>query len=386
MDLLLKTGSFIAANVEDKMDKEQAEKNFRFWKKLVNLPDHFPKLAPLKDNEISELMVIRPEVEREIINSLFSKQLTQVVVSEGNGLSAIFQYVFKKCQNEASDKLTIPVSINLEEITEEEISWEFLERQIKKQVLGNLISNPWNDVLAEEHYYYCINYQEDRDYNTYRADMLDFMFGKKKKAWRTFCSSFPFLKEKLDKFLNYLLENLRIKTILFFHIPRHNKNGKNINEERILELISSLKIIHEKNSFKPAAISEIYFINQSKKADLNREYKRAYNSINYPEMTAAEIFSMLNKRFRPSLPGPMGRVDRIDLGAVFAEEFVKLCWPGKGGINEVIDKIQKMILDQMACERNQVPYKLVPTEGQLSKKNVQGVVAEKPRRFVREKN
>lgn len=342
------------------MNKERAQKNFSYWKNLVNLPPTFPDLKPLTAEEMLDLAVIEGEDERKIINSLYSKPLTMVIVPDGGGLSTLYRYIFEKCKKESTTRESIPVTVDLNDI-DDPITSEYLEQTIKTQVIGSLVSQDWTS-LPEEHYYPCINYNESIDFQVYRAEALDFLFGKRKKAWSSVKKNFPSLKQPLGIFLNDLLENMRLQTLIFFHIPKSKAD-----EEPLLALSSALKIIHEINAFMPAAIREVYFINPGTSSDLNREYKRNYNIVNHPRVTGAQIFAMLNKRFRPTLPGPMGSQERIDLSAVFSEDFIHLAKPKVSGIKDVINSVNHMLLEKLDCPRKDVLYRLAPPPELLEK-------------------
>ncbi|MCX6579204.1 MAG: hypothetical protein NT166_03385 [Candidatus Aminicenantes bacterium] len=376
------------------MDKKRAEENLKFWKALVNLPDHFPKLNPLTDENVIDMMVINQEIEKTIFNSISSKPLTHVVVQKGSGLTTLYTYIFQKYFQRSFENLAIPVNFDLSVPEwEQNISSQWIEQEIKKQVIQNLIQNPWDNVLEEAYYFYCINYQEDTDFYAYRAEMLKFLSGRKDSAWRTFSNSFPFTKRRLDDFLNYLLDNLRIQTVVFYHFP-----GDLSDEQVILDFISAIKTIYEVNQFRKAAMREVYYSTTEIQRDLDREFKRDFNVIYYPRYTAAEIFAMLVKRYRPYSPGMAGKITPMDLSSVFSEEFVKKAWEEDISLAAIIKQIKKLMLERLDCDRKEVPYQLALFSEMMKKKDKSGIITvplqefkgetvplEKKKRFTRMK-
>lgn len=337
--------------------KKCAKENLKFWKTLVGLPENFPKLFQLDRNEILDMVVINPDVEKSIMNSLSSKPITQVVVQEGGGTTTLYNYIFQRCSEKTIDSLVIPIAFDFASLywQEEAFTAGKIEEEIKLQVIGNLVENPWENKLEEAHYFYCINYQEDCDFYSYRAKMRRFLYDKR-PSYREVCRNFPFAKEKLDEFINYLLKNLRMQTVIFFHFPRQ------MDEQHMMDFVSAIKILYERNSFLSAAVREIYFCTPKTQKDLDREYKRDYAPIKYPMYTPAQIFKMLVKRYRPTLPGSKGRVDSIDLASVFSEEFVSMIWNGKLSLVDVISKVEDNMLEKLNCEQAKIPYRLEPVK------------------------
>ncbi len=334
---------------------EQRETNLKFWRSLVGLPSGFPKLYPLAEKEILDLMVIDPERLSQIQQSMGTRQLTRVSVQPGWGLTTLFQYLWNELMENCLERLIIPIRIDLTvEPFLEEITLPGLQNEIKKQIIAILIEKPWECRLNNDYYFHCINFDEGSNLEVYKAKMRQLLFDKPPKP-RALVAQFPWLKDSLQDLFNYQLVNLRIQTVLFYHFPRK------MEEQRILDLVSSLKAIFEISRFEFAAIREIYFCTPSVATDLDREFKRPFSSIKYPVYTAAQIYAMLVKRYSPYVPGAKGR-NTVTLNSVFSEEFVIRAWESKMTLGGIVDKIQQEMYARLDCAKNKVAFFLKPVE------------------------
>ncbi len=350
---------------------ERSRENLRFWRTLVGLPPEFPNLRRLDRDNILEQMVINPEVEGDIWNALSSRRLTAILVKDGCGLSTLCQYLLRLSEDKAVDSLVIPVLIDLGEPQwQKEITADSLETEIKYQIIWNLVHNPWEQKLDTAHYFYCINYEEDLDFHAFRAECLNFLSPQRPSATK-FLKKFPFFKQGLGDILNYLLQNLRIQTAIFYHFPQLVEGGQGttgapfvdtLYEQRAMDVVSSVKILMERNPFLPASIREIYFCTPRTRRDLTREFRRDFFDIKYPPYTSAQIFAMLVKRYKPSLPGRKGVREYKDLGSVFSEKFVRQAWDDNRPIREIIVRVQELMLERLDCDKKEIPYRLEPAE------------------------
>lgn len=359
----------------------QIERNLIFWQKLVGLPRGFPNLPPLMDDEIRNFMVIDTIVESDLLNAISSRLLTAVVVQEGCGLTTLFRYLFNFYEETSSQNQVIPVSIDLEaNVWSKNAAWDILEREIKTQVLRNLITREWVQKLQRAHYYEVVGYQEDMDFFAFQAERRQFLKSKRPGV-RKLNQYFPFIKRPLEEFINYLLESLRIQTVLFFHFPRK------ISQKIIQDLLTAEKFIFEGRAFQPAALRKVYFVTPAILAELKRTYSRNYYEIPYPSYTKAQIVAMLKKRYRPSQPNTKGVPVYEDLGSVFDQLFVHMAWAEERPLDQTVEQIGVLIKERLDCKKEEVEYCLSPTPEQKKTHESAKFKLEIPKRkkFVRKR-
>src|SRR3972149_885489 len=96
------------------------EQNFVRWKKAVGLPDRFPELLPLDDEELDFAMKFYagPNHEGKIDEILkrANAHLVFVEVSKGHGCTTLSRYVSKTLRREALMRRQIPIRLALDEV------------------------------------------------------------------------------------------------------------------------------------------------------------------------------------------------------------------------------------------------------------------------------
>ncbi len=333
------------------MDKQK--KNFYYWRDLVGLPEEFPSLLEIQAEDLEAFFVTRPEQLQEVKNSLSNQYNTMVIFQPGWGASSFYQYFDRIKRKEMVNELIIPVRIDFAE-EENKVVWnaERLEEIIKYEIFLQLIDREWRSKLNRDYYFDMINYDSETDFLTYRNKTL-----KKMRIERmvvdNLCKLFPYAKQKSDTLLNMLLKDLRIQVQLFFHYPR------NLDEGVLLSFISSLKHFYEYSQFEKAAIRELHCCSTLIANALDRDYRRNYRRIKVTPYSAAEIYKMFVKRYNPRLEGYKGR-KVADLDSVFSEQYITQAWNERDTISTIVQSVKNKILEQMDCEKNQIPFKLDP--------------------------
>lgn len=337
--------------------KKITEKNHvKFWKTLVGLPSKFPELYPLSDAETNDLMVIDLDLLNKINHGLFTDAFVQVIVRPGWGLTTLFQYMVQVALNSALERLIIPVRIDLcKDPFCDNITTHAFEEAIKRQIISILIELPWEGRLNKDYYYHCINYADDKDLDAFRAQMKKFIF-EKVPTPKALYAQFPWLKSNLQDLLNYLLTNFRIRTAILYHFPRE------VKEQQVLDLVRSVKAIYEGNRFEFQAICEVYFCTPMQGHDLDREFKRPFFSVEYPVYNPAQIYKMLVKRYSPYVPGSTG-INMVALSSIFSDEFIRRSWSEHYTLVEIMEEVQRKMQKRLTCLENEVPFRLVPSDG-----------------------
>lgn len=338
---------------------KNAEKNFTFWRSLFDLPDSFPELISLDAKTLKGLMVINQNVKDEIMSSLTSNKFTFVTVQKGYGLSTLFEYMYTIAEEESFTRITIPIKFDLSEYSSgsaHRISVQLIEEQIKLHILNSLLSENWEVQLRNTYYFDCINYRDNEDIKIYRTKMQRMFFDHKEHSFAEIAENFPYLHKPFDSFINYLLNNFRMQIIIYYHVPESMK------EETLLDFVSSLKCLYDRSDIEYAALREIYFCTPMTKVDLNREYKRAFNVIHYPIYNSAQVFTMLQSRYTPTIPGKSGR-QKQGLNSILDEKIIKTAWENSYSLKEITDKVRELILQRLNCQQQDIPYKLdLPAE------------------------
>ncbi|MDG4596507.1 MAG: hypothetical protein P9F75_12605 [Candidatus Contendobacter sp.] len=334
-------------------EQSRAEKNLVFWRSLVGLDPEFPTLSPIPERELPSLMVLDPGQIDGLRSSLGSHQLTQVVVEPGWGCTSLFRYMLGEVRDRAMERLLLPVSIDLEHLfRKDSVTLDGLEEEIKRQMIGLLLDNPWEQSLNRDYYFECIHFEYATDLSSYKSHMRQFLFDRP-PAFRRLLAQFPWLKEALPDLLNYLLHNFRIQTALYFHFPR------DIQPQPLRDLVRSIKASHERGGVEYAALREVYFCTPLQKVEIERDFQRPFNVLRYPRYTAAQIYAMLLKRYTPNVPGFRGR-NQVGLDAVFSERFVQDAWRGAATLGGVVEQVQTAVLQRLDCAEADVPFLLEP--------------------------
>lgn len=339
------------------------EKNLVFWRSLVGLEPSFPSLPPLRDEELLPLAVLDASQLEAIRSSLGTHQLTQIVVEPGWGCTTLFRYLVKEARDNVMGRLLLPIALDLGSLfgqgQREPLGRERLELEIKRQIIGLLVDSPWEQSLNHDYYFECINYDSSIDLPNYRARMRLLMSDRPPPPRKLF-TQFPWLRNQLSDCLNYLLANLRIQTVLYFHFPR------GVESQQVRDLISAVKAtIYESGAVDFAAWREVYFCSPRQRPEIGRDFQRHFNVVHYPRYTAAQIYMMLVKRYTPNVPGFRGR-NPVSLNSVFAEDFVKDARRGAASLANVIEKVYEDMLRRLDCPETDVPFELKPLEGEAS--------------------
>ncbi|WP_459871287.1 hypothetical protein [Endothiovibrio diazotrophicus] len=335
----------------------RAEKNLIFWRSLVGLSPEFPTLPPIPERELPSLTVFDPGKMEAVRASLGSHQLTQVVVEPGWGGTTLFRYLLRESRERAMERLLLPVSLDLESLfTKEPITLDGLEEEIKRQLVGLLVDNPWEQSLNRDYYFECINFDHATELASYKARMRLFLFDRP-PAMRRVLAQFPWLKGALADLLNYLLRNFRIQTSLHFHFPRE------VEPQRLRDLVRSLKVLHEsaghQGGVEYAALREVYVCTPLQRAEIERDFQRPFNVVRYPRYTPAQIYAMLLKRYPPHVPGFQGR-NQMSMDAVFSERFVQEAWRDAEDLAQVLERTRAGMLNYLDCPEEAVPFLLEP--------------------------
>lgn len=333
------------------------EKNLAFWRSLVGLGSSFPSLPELAEADLPTMVVFDPDRLDEIRASLGSHQLTQILIEPGWGCTTLFRFLLKDARDRAMERLVLPIRIDLANtFGKDGISSEALEEEIKRQIIGLLIDNPWEQSLNRDYYYDCINFTYATDIFTYKAQARGSLFGDRPPPFRKIQAQFPWLKKPLDKLLNELLTHFRIQTGLYFHFPTDTAS------QTIRDLVRSIKTRSESGQVEFAALREVYVCSPEQKNEIGRDFQRPFNEIRYPKYSPAQVYAMLVKRFTPNVPGFQGR-NQVSLGTVFAEAFVSESCPQATSLHDLMERVRQSLLRRLDCDPSEVPFTLEPLPG-----------------------
>ena len=359
----------------------RAEKNLDFWRRLVGLEASFPALERVNEKDLKDQTSLNPDVEAEIRASIASHELTQIIVEPGWGATTLFRYILRDARDRAVERLILPISIDLEaKGSADRLTFDRLEHEIKYQIIGLLIDRPWEADLNRDLYFEFIEYDYETDIAAFRAGMRHFLFDERPDA-ESLEKQFPFLRLPLHNVMNELLDNCRIQTALYFHIPSEAK------PQAIRDLVRSQKTLVESGQVAPAAMREVYVCSAQQRNELERDFERKFNVVHCPRYSAAEVFAMLVNRYSPRVPGMQGG-NRQGLAVVFAETFVAEAWDGAKSLGDLLDRVRKAMLQRLDCEQNKVPFHLEPLgpdQPAAAKAEPASDAPRKRRRFTRTK-
>lgn len=338
------------------MASTRAEDNLAFWLGLVGLDPAFPALAPLSDEKLRS-SVVTDAAQMEILRSnLASQQLNQIIVKAGWGATTLFRFLVDEARDRVMERLTLPVEIDLETmfVDARDIRPEMLSTEIRRQILGLLVGNPWESVLNRDFYFECIGYDSSTSLARHKADASNLLFYGKPPSARQLVQRFPWLRRDLGGQVNYLLSHFRFQTALYVHLPPDTP------AQRMNDLAASIKwILRDAPDMDYAAWREIYVSAHAPAEALVRDFARSFERMEYKKYTPAQVYLMLISRYQPALSGLTGS-RQVNLDSVFAPEFVEDAWPEATSLSDLAERVHSAILRRLDCPAAEVPFRLDP--------------------------
>lgn len=341
--------------VNRRKERSRAEENLAFWHGLVGLDSTFPALEPLADDDLQS-HVVTDEAQMDAIRaSLASQQLNQILVEAGWGATTLFRYLIHDARDHAMDRLTLPVALDFEVLfVDRDITPDALTYEIRRQLIGLLLDSPWEQTLHPDFYFECINYEESMTLSEYKVRANKFLFYDRAPSPRELVRHFPWLRGPLSNQATFLLNKLRIQTALYIHLPR------DISSQRLRDLVASIKwITQQSTDIEYAAWREVYICSATLKGELNRDFKRPWQFIDYQKYTPAQIYTMLIRRYQPLLSG-LARQRRLSLTEVFSAEFVDNAWREAESLVDLSTHMRAAVLRRLDCPSSEVPFRLEP--------------------------
>lgn len=393
-----------------------AQDNFDEWKSLVKLPPQFPRLLPLRWEELdkqAKMYIQHPRQTREVEKILLAAETrpslqpyTVVMVNRGHGCTTLFRYVFRQLirtppREDVPPRIrsarVIPVRVTwsrladaddlpgrLEQIIRADILWGLLSDQVNRQKpwdppvkFARLIGALSNNVEHQRKLLAPLVAQNDLDLPEPPPPALD---------WEQIRGIAPRLVEQpIATLMQTLWHELEIYALLMFDLSlgegrSESQQGLDASMRDRLDLLTvTVKNLQEQvDGTRPGAFfSELYFLDSDKLDFIRSVYDIAPEVIEYPHFEQADIFGIMTRHY-PLYPlievmapnEPSRRYFTEDLAAIFQSNFLiavrnGLKNQGKGfqhlSLTEIAVLLEKRILAEMARPWSEISYHLTPS-------------------------
>jgi transcriptional regulator with XRE-family HTH domain len=301
---------------------------FRQWKKAFGLPEYFPRLRPLSEDELEpdKTFYNRPEQDRliEEIGDRASAPLVAVLISRGHGCSTLCSYIHKKTRRESVRRRLIPVQFNLDELNiDAKIATDrsparplgILEETMRREIVRCLVDDPWERVLGNRPYAALIGaggfaYTSAGEFDYIRVQehlrMLRAAVGEAGEVpnWDEVRHLSDKLALGIDSLLAELSQTYQIRISL--QVDMSSKvlyEDEDKYEVMALTLARAMKALYERDARQPptlpAVLNEMYLLSPEAYELLNATWARSYEVVEFPWYRQVDVFAILSYHYAP---------------------------------------------------------------------------------------
>lgn len=323
-----------------------SKENFTYWKELVGLEDtDFPQLIPLDESNIHKASIVSTRL-LPIRNNISTNSLVSVQVQPGWGATTLYKKIISDLKK---DHMKLLINFDFEE---NELDGSLTEREFEfrtKWKLASGIADIMREVPLQQTYMYEVFDFED----TGSTPWVGHLRKKRKRLDECRNNAEIFYKEFLffDKLsivdcVNYFLANFQIQCVFMYLFPRK------VVEDNLLELVGMIKNKYDGMNITPAAMREVYFSTPKIFKMIKNVYTRPFYEISYKRYSAAEMYSMLVSTYKND--------DAMfsSVNDVFDEEFIIKGYNDKLSMVKIMEKVTKIIEDNLEGDTANIPYKL----------------------------
>lgn len=323
-----------------------SKENFIYWKEIVGLEDtDFPQLIPLDESNIHKASIVSTRL-LPIRNSISTNNLVSVQVQPGWGATTLFKKIESDLEK---DNIRLLVNFDFEK---NELDGSLTEQEFEfrtKWKLASGIADIMREVPMQQIYMYEVFDFED----TGSTPWVGHLRRKRKKLNECQDNSKDFYKEfkffdklSIVDIVNYFLANFQIQCVFMYLFPRK------VAEDNLLELVGMIKNKYDGMNIAPAAMREVYISTPKIFKMIKNVYTRPFYEIAYKRYSAAEMYSMLVSTYKND--------DAMfsSVNDVFDEEFIIKAYSEKLSMAKIMEKVTKIIEDNLEGNTANIPYKL----------------------------
>ncbi|HEX8597015.1 MAG TPA: hypothetical protein VF952_00680 [Chloroflexia bacterium] len=388
----------------------ESRNNFQAWKRAVGLPQQFPRLEPLSDEELDPTRKfyvgwMHQGVVEEILDRA-SAPLVAVLVTKGHGCSTLAQYVFKEIAADCVRRRLIPVRLSLDKIRYEDQSdddpahddqsetgdatrpglLQLIEDTMRRDIVRSMVLHPWDRVLGVRPYAGLIGAAATSQgrgpsdithvlarIEAQQAD-LKALVQKAEPNWKAIHDLSPTLSLPIDKLLATLSRSYGVRISLQLDLSstryrrqeerevpvqspgaKKTKVKKNVDvytgvyHRTIRDLIGAMKVLHEQESSMdiiPAVLNELYFVSKEGYVTLTESWDREYDEIVYPPYGPADVFAILSYHYQQQ--DVRGFIRSESLAAVVDSEILKAEVDSRRALTTIVQSFEAKLRGRMS--------------------------------------
>jgi len=351
--------------------RNRGEENFAKWKMVVGLPENFPELSPIPDEELEDKTFVGPKTSQiEEIDLTIGVPLAYVVVEKGHGATTFCRYIFRRTQKDSLKRKIIPVEMNLTEFWGSEDFTLDLEEMIKKGIIFHLVSEPWEKALFKPEYFNIIGAFDKKDILRHKAEIWS-EIERPKVEWERIKQLCPFFAQRLDRILEHLVKKFGLKVVLFFDIPFDAPVPESASRQQYVEYLGGcIKDLYEIYKIPDGCLSELHFLTRDDFITINSKWDREgiARKVMFDAWAYNEVFAILGSHYFPMRTFSLAEAQN-SLAVVLSEKFVELVWDRNSTLHRILSDMKKLMIERLDLEWKDAPYRLEPSEDQIRKWN-----------------
>lgn len=250
------------------------------WKHTVGLPENFPRLNPLTDQELDpESKLYIGPMHEEVVEEIFDKvsgPSNVMFVKPGHGCTTLFRYVFNSLQQECVRRRLIPVRLAIEDKPPlDTLDYDFIESEALRELHEKFLSNRWRKIIGA------------KSYESLITSLLSF-------------STEVIAREQIDDIFNQISQTgLRVSLQVDLSSPLAYQN-EDLYLQQLRNFGKAVRGFCNRVPSQPLLVSEMYFASREAWRIFNSERQlEAADETEYPPYNAVDIFAILSRHYIP---------------------------------------------------------------------------------------
>jgi hypothetical protein len=340
---------------------------FRQWKKAVGLPEEFPKLKPLNDDDLEPAKKFYIGLaQREVIEEILDRALAPrvaVTVACGRGCSTLCAYVYKETRRNSVRRRLIPVRFNLDDLDDIDTSkfniagnqhppppLEILEATMRREIVRCLVNDPWERVLGNRPYAALIG-AVGSPYNSFQEHLMMLRAAVGHVGDVLSWDEIRRLSDKLglavDSLLAELSQTYQVRVSLQIDFSSRVLYEDKTRYSRLVgNLIRAIKRLHELDGRKPkptlpAVLYEMYFASPEMYDNIFGDWQVPRDLVEFPVYRKADVYAILSYHYPPQ--GVQGNPRSEALSAVIDSTLLAMSVDKKQSLDDIVDDFEKTL-------------------------------------------
>lgn len=329
--------------------------NLTEWRRLHQLPKHFPLLSRATDQTATAEPFLRDggNEMRHLIDHVLGSFRSMCIIPTGQGATTLLLEMVRRLQEADVRLYDLFIRIDLDEIKGASALNEALDAAARLDIFRQLVTRGWVRALQGQRRQLLVGlFEMSRE-----QDIANLEYGLtrgEKNAAELLLACANRFENRLAELLTRLHRDLGISTTLCFDFPSA------ASEDLVLELFREVKWFEEEekgDGFPAAALREVYFLTREQ-ANLARSvWQVNYSEFEIRPYSMGEIFTILDLHFAAYRGS-----QRLPLGNVMDDGFVNLVWGEGRPLVDMTCLLQDVLMLALDLPAGQIPFKLFPAE------------------------